>query len=54
MGDEKDALSQSITIHIYTDSESMITKLDKMREYPTAKHKMTLHPEWDVLLVSAP
>ena len=46
---EKDVLSQSITIHIYTDSESMITKLNKMKEYPTAKHKMTLHPEWDVL-----
>ena len=27
----------------------MITKLDKMKEYPTAKHKMTLHSEWDVL-----
>ena len=46
---EKYVLSQSITIHIYTDSESMITKLDKIREYPKAKHKMTLHPEWDVL-----
>ena len=27
----------------------MITKLKKMNEYPTAKHRMTLHPEWDVL-----
>ena len=36
-------------MHIYTDSESMITKLKKMNEYPTAKHRMTLHPEWDVL-----
>ena len=27
----------------------MIKSLNKMNEYPTAKHKMTLHPEWDVL-----
>ena len=40
-------LSENITIHFYSDSESMIIKLDEMNEYPTAKHKMTLHPEWD-------
>ena len=42
-------LSENITIHFYSDSESMIVKLDEMNAYPTAKHKMTLHPEWDTL-----
>ena len=42
-------LSEKINVHIYTDSESMMIKLKKMNEYPTAKHRMTLHPEWDVL-----
>ena len=27
----------------------MIIKLDEMNKYPSAKHKMTLHPEWDTL-----
>ena len=31
------------------DSKSMIKKLNSIREYPTAKYKMTMHPEWDVL-----
>ena len=44
-----DILSENITIQLYTDSESMIIKLKEMNEYPTAKHKMTLHPEWDTL-----
>ena len=43
-------LSTNINMHVYTDSESMIIKLNKMKEYPTAKHKMTLHLEWDVLI----
>ena len=28
----------------------MIIKLNKMKEYPTAKYKMTLHSKWDVLI----
>jgi len=34
---------------IYTDSSSMVTKLNCMNEYPLATLKMTLHADWDVL-----
>ena len=27
----------------------MINRLNAIQEYPTAKYKMTMHPEWDVL-----
>ena len=45
----KNLLTKSLNVHIYTDSDSMIKSFDKMNKYPTAKYKMTLHPEWDVL-----
>ena len=40
---------KQINLHIHTDSESMIKKLNTIREYPIAKYKMTIHPEQDVL-----
>ena len=46
---EGEILSKQLKVQIYTDSESMIKKLDAFSEYLTAKCKMTVHPEWDVL-----
>ena len=40
-----ETLSKQINLHIYTDSESMIKKLNAIREYSTAKYKMAMHPE---------
>ena len=37
------------TFKIYTDSKSMLKKLKRMDEYPSAPLKMILAPEWDVL-----
>ena len=37
-------------IQIYTDSKSMLDKIEAINKYPTAKYKMTMHPEYDVLL----
>jgi hypothetical protein len=36
-------------IQVYTDSLSMITKLEAYGEYPTAPLTTVLDPEWDVL-----
>ena len=34
---------------LFTDSKSMVNKLDVMNKYPTAHLKCTMDPEWDVL-----
>ena len=34
---------------LFTDSRSMVNKLDAMNKYPTAPLKCTMDPEWDVL-----
>ena len=34
---------------LFTDSKSMVNKLDAMNKYPTAPIKYTMDPEWDVL-----
>ena len=34
---------------LFTDSMSMVNKLNTMNEYPTAHLKCTMDPEWDVL-----
>ena len=34
---------------LFTDSKSMVNKLDAMNKYPTAPLKCTMDPEWDVL-----
>ena len=34
---------------LFTDSKSMVNKLDAMNKYPTAPFKCTMDPEWDVL-----
>ena len=36
-------------ITLFTDSYSMVNKLDSMNKYPTAHLKCTMDPEWDVL-----
>ena len=38
-------------IHLYTDSLSMIKKLNAMNKYPTAHLKCTMDSEWDILQV---
>ena len=43
-------LTEIPNIEIYTDSQSMLDKLEAIGKYPTAKFKMTMHPEYDVLL----
>ena len=34
---------------LFTDSMSMVNKLNAINEYPTAHLKCTMDPEWDVL-----
>ena len=44
-----DAIDISCKVHLYTNSMSMIKKLDSMDAYPTAHLKYVIGSEWDIL-----
>ena len=44
-----DAIDIPCKIHLYTDSLSMIKKLNSMDAYPTAHLKYVMDSEWDIL-----
>lgn len=44
------SVSKLTNIQIYTNSQSMINRLEEIAKYLTAKNKMTMHPKYDMLL----
>ena len=42
-------LTTNKEITLFTDSRSMVNKLDAMNKYPTAHLKCAMDPEWDLL-----
>ena len=44
-----DAIDLSCKIHMYTNSMSMIKKLNSMDAYPTTHIKYVMDSEWDIL-----
>ena len=42
-------LATNKVINLFTDSRSMVNKLDSMNKHPTAHLKCTMDLEWDVL-----
>ena len=49
--DPTKSLATNKLITLFTDSLSMVNKLDVMNKYPTAHLNCAIDPEWDLLQV---